>query len=273
MTSEEYHAKRARFDMTHAELKKAHVTKSVLADFAPSPWKWRNGGGKKVTPAMVDGLLFDCLLTQPGEFSKLFAHSEFDSFRTKAAQEWKADVQASGKHVVTGEEIVAAEASIASLKTDFHWLGNGEFQVPLFGEADFDGVTLTIAGLVDFMPAEDTEYGDAIVDVKRTDSVSYCEFSKVAASKKYHVQAGMYLMLARLMGLKRERFIFVVQEREAPHESALFELSQADVNAGQLWAETQIARFAKCVKTDTWPKANEGLVTLTLPAWVRKEDE
>ena len=74
-----------------------YVSKSMLWDFDQSPWKWFHSGPKETTPAMEFGSLVHCLALTPTEYAETYAVSEYDSFRTKAAQEWRDSMVAQGQ--------------------------------------------------------------------------------------------------------------------------------------------------------------------------------
>ena len=273
LTAEQHHAMRAKPGMPIDELREAMLTKSVLHDFAPSPWKWRNSPPRETTRNMTIGSLFDCLVTTPEETEKLFAVSPFPDFRTKEAREWRDTQAASGRTVITTAELAQADTMAWVLRyRHADLLDKASFQVPCHADVEAEGMTFPVGGLFDLLPDPEGPFHDCIVDIKTTSSVHPRQWVRTMAQWRYDVQAGLYTMLARENSLPRTRFVFLAIETDPPYESATYVLDPDDVAAGGEWANTQIMRWARCLRDDKWPMASTAFQTVRMPAWVRDEN-
>jgi hypothetical protein len=98
------------------------VSKSLLWDFYPNPYRWLMGPPKEITEAMRWGSLVDCLALTPLRFEAAYAvqpdtyvsapadvvlttayEGEWNG-RTKVCREWRQAQEAEGKRVMTPEE-------------------------------------------------------------------------------------------------------------------------------------------------------------------------
>ena len=273
VTADDHHRMRARRSMTIDQLREAMVTKSVLHEFAPSPYSWRFGEEKETTGAMVDGSLVDCLLTQPEAFDRLFVVSPYPDFRKKEAQEWRDSQKSAGRMIVTNDEIDSARRSVVILMEDHpEILSNAKFQVPIHVEASLGGTNVKVGCLPDILPMSG-DYKDSIIDLKRTDDITPSGFRRTAARFGYDVQASLSLILSDVSGMGRIRFIFLVQSRIPPFETALYQIEAKDVARATEWTNQQLMRWGACLRSNRWPKATDGIQTISMPAWASRLDD
>lgn len=115
-----------------------------------------------------------------------------------------------------------------------------------------------------------------IVDLKTTDDASPAAFGKSVANWRYHVQSEMYLegMNAAFDAgnfpegyAKPKAFIFLVVEKKPPYAVASYVLDAESAAQGQREYRDNLALFAECKKTDTWPAYGENIQTVGLPTW------
>lgn len=241
------------------------VSKSLLWQVFKegSPFKWKFGKHKKeTTPAMAFGSLVHTLAFQPENFRDEYALSEWENFRTKAAQEWKAEVEASGKIVVSQDmhrtasdmaEIVKEELSI-TFPCDF------DFEVAVYSE-----VATKCKGMIDAVPVD----FEVLVDLKTTTSIpDEKAVVNLILNRGYHWQAAMYLDLYNAAtGSNRDEFWFLFIETEAPHETAWVKISEKMLDAGRREYQDALHRWSECVRTGHWPKKINEPMTAELPAW------
>lgn len=273
VTPAEYHAKLRcnRADIFAAD---SWLSKSALWELnSASLYKWRHYP-KQFTPtaAMQWGSLIDCLTTTPELAETELAFSEFDNFRTKAAQEWRDAALAAGKIIVTADQLAegrkAAEMLLSTHKASAEIFAKSKSQVIVAGR--IRGVN--IKGLVDLAP----EGEDFLADLKTTSKFSLEGFGRTVADFGYHVQAGLYLALWNSMfpNDKRDRFKLVWQDSEAPYEVAVTELHQDEIRRGYEFSMHLIRKVTDAAKADQWPMDFEGKEPLIMrPTWAAMQEE
>ena len=97
--SAEYLARKATPGNRHAP-----VSKSLLWEFAQSPYKWAHKEPSPPSAAMRLGTVAHLMVLEPDKVADEVRISPFDSFRTKEAREWRAEQEEAGKIVMTSQE-------------------------------------------------------------------------------------------------------------------------------------------------------------------------
>jgi hypothetical protein len=243
----------------------APVSKSLLWDFNESPYKWRHSSGKEVTKAMDLGTLIHSAILEPEmPLTDIAAISPYADFRTKAAQEWKADQREMGRMIATEDDIRAASGCEQVFSEDYaQRFGVGyKSEVAVFAEI---GAT-QIKGMIDLVP----DSLDLLVDLKTTARIgSLREITNTIISRGYHWQAALYLDLWNAAtGEKRNRFVICFIEVSEPYESAWVEVSPQLIEAGRAGYMNALAKWQSCVAIDVWPRQHEGITLIEKPAYL-----
>lgn len=108
-----------------------------------------------------------------------------------------------------------------------------------------------------------------VVDLKTTRSAQAHGFIRSIISYGYHRQAAWYLRAARAVGLDARDFAFVVAEKAAPYQVAVYRLDVAALEYGAEECDDLLAMYAQCVRTKEWPGYPSA--TLALPRWYSTE--
>lgn len=237
------------------------VSKSILWSFAQNPRKWFHGGPVEPTPAMNLGSLAHALWFQPETVQKDFAVSEFDSYRTKAAQEWRDEQVAAGNMVVTQEQMDNAYEVVYYAKARAYYLGLSSYEVAVYAEV---GPT-KVKGMIDIVP----RYGAALADLKTTTTIGDVNnITRTILSRGYHWQAAMYLDLWNAAsGEDRNEFHIIFAETCDPYETALVKLDSELIQHGRVGYMNALSRWQECVRKNDFPSAYPEEITITLPAW------
>lgn len=247
------------------------VSKSQLWAFAKNPHKWAalRGQERASTPAMDWGSLVDCLILQPGELSKCFAVSPHAEFRTDVAKAWKA---AQTGTVIKAAELAEAEKAAAIVR-EHHFarmmLDGAMTQVSAVASGKESGTGERFLGKcrMDIVPSLSGPFGDWLVDLKTTSSLSNLE--RTISDFGYHVQAAWYLdMWNAASGQDRKRWGFVFQESDAPYEIAVVELDQDAIARGREWYLNALEAWCLCHKTNNFPSPfDDEIRVISLPKW------
>jgi hypothetical protein len=243
----------------------APVSKSLLWDFNESPYKWRHSTGKEVTKAMDLGTLIHSAILEPERaITDIASVAPFPDFRTKAAQEWKADQREMGKMIVTDADIRAASGCEQVFSEDYaQRFGVGyKSEVAVFAEI---GAT-QIKGMIDLVP----DNLDLLVDLKTTARIgSLREITNTIISRGYHWQAALYLDLWNAAsGETRNRFVICFIEVSEPYETAWVEVSPTLIEAGRAGYMNALAKWQSCVAIDVWPRQHEGITLIEKPTYL-----
>lgn len=266
-----YRSDDIRRDDTWATAKDKAVSKSLIIDFMSDPGTWRRGVHKETTAAMGFGSLVDCLLLEPEKFATRYALSPFDSFRSKAAQEWRDEMAAGGVEVMAEDKYESAKTAISAVldHPEAARLLNSSRNQVAFRHMTPHG--LASKGLIDIVPTDD----DTLVDLK-TCSQSAMEDRRSLARHifdwGYHIQAGAYLDgWNEASGQERERFKFIFVTSSAPFRCAVVEIPYAAILLGAQQYLAGVKKFADCLQRDVWPSQWDGLVELDLPEYAYTE--
>jgi hypothetical protein len=243
----------------------APVSKSLLWDFNESPYKWRHSSGKEATKAMDLGTLIHSAILEPNiPLDQVSAVSPFADFRTKAAQEWKADQREMGKMIATEEDIRTASGCEQIFSEDYaQRFGVGyKSEVAVFATI---GAT-QIKGMIDLVP----DGLDLLVDLKTTARIGGLrEITNTIISRGYHWQAALYLDLWNAAtGENRHRFVICFIEVSEPYETAWVEVSPELIEGGRAGYMNALAKWQSCVAIDAWPRQHEGITLIEKPSYL-----
>jgi len=148
--------------------------------------------------------------------------------------------------------------------------GAGAAEQSLFWIDDDTGVWRRAR--LDWLPHRISSRGRLIIpDYKTCDSADRDAVSKAVERYRYHLQAAWYSEAAQALGLAEQvLFLFVFQERKAPHLIHVVELGALALRTGHDLSRQALAIYAECTAAAHWPgySADEiGLVDL--PPWAR----
>jgi len=242
------------------------VSKSILWDCFKrrSPYKWKHGKKEKMSDPMIFGILCHAVAFQPSRVHEEFAISEWENFRTKAAQEWRDEQLAAGKIVVTQDQAQRAsemdDIIAGEIATTY---GECQYEVAIYSD-----VAHKVKGQIDVVPK-----GDVLVDLKTTAAIPERDaIPGMILQRGYHWQAAMYLDLYNAAtGENRDKFDLLFIETEAPHETAWVRLSEKMIAAGREEYKVALDRWQSCVSSNCWPKRIDQRYVADLPAWYKPQ--
>lgn len=107
-----------------------------------------------------------------------------------------------------------------------------------------------------------------IVDLKTCEDASPQGFARAAAKYRYDIQAAHYREGALHQYGEPFRFIFLAVGKHPPHEVALYELTDDDLEAAERKCDELITEIARRQAEDDWKAYwQRGIVSLSLPKW------
>lgn len=163
-----------------------------------------------------------------------FAICEFDDFRTKAAREWRDQMIANHKNIVTKDQFEAARV-IVDERIEKHplsrqyLLGKGfKHEIEMYAKAD--GVD--IRGKADALKIEGNSM--IITDIKTT--AQFDKFFRNASRNHYDLQAAVYTLVgsaSQKISSALTNYYFCVVETVIPYRVQFFHASTEFLEAGE----------------------------------------
>lgn len=252
MPDHEYHS--------HASLSSTGA-KRIIECPAEFDWYRRNPEQKDVFDF---GTVVHTLVLGKGAGVTIVDH---DSWRSKAAQEAKAQARKDGLVPLLAHEFECAEV-VANTVLHHPIIG------PWFeqGQAELSAATIDPTTGVQMRARFDwlTELDGrpTILDVKTAGrSVHPWSFGKTIADFKYHLSAAFYRRVAIACGIEDPDFRLVAVSKEAPHEVRAFTLPQDALDVGDELTDRALDLYRQCTEHDQWPCLHPAVVEAELPRY------
>uniref|UniRef100_A0A6M3J3Y5 Putative exodeoxyribonuclease 8 PDDEXK-like domain-containing protein n=1 Tax=viral metagenome TaxID=1070528 RepID=A0A6M3J3Y5_9ZZZZ len=249
---------------------------SDLCRMATSPLHFAaraDGDAQTDTPAMAMGRAIHCAVLEPDAFARQYTRrpEEFHDGRSKAAKEWKAETEASGRIVLGSSDWHRVERCARAVHSDpiaCRYLRAGQAEQVLRWEqpdgrkckARLDWVGTAADGTA------------VVVDLKTTRTQSLRQFAASAANYHYHAQLAWYLDGLAAEHGATARIITV--STLAPYDVVVYRLPPDVLAHGQDLIAEWLRDLEACEQSDTWPGIAEGVERdLTLPTWAMPGDD
>lgn len=265
------------------------ISNSDLKDFARSPayFKAKRDGliERKETAALAFGSACHALILEGNEaYLNQIAVVPQDApdKRTKAGKEWweKFDARAGGKELVKWDDDQRMRAMREAVKAN-SLACRVLYENRVHTELTFRTGVLPQFGFAVQCRADlfgIDEQGAYIADVKTIDSLSadLGEFKWQLGDYGYYRQCAFYRLVANsLLGDKEKvrRFVFVVVEKQPPHQVAVCVVDDDSVDLGGREVLRDLYRLSECYKSGNWRGIDPVEHVIGLPAWKRKQVE
>lgn len=188
---------------------------------------------------------------------------------TKAATvEWEAEQRAAGFTVVSPDDAGRVEAMSEAVLA--HETARPIFEVAHMREVsvfgDVDGVSCRAR--FDAL-SDETKNGVYAVDLKSDVDATKGGFERSVAKWGYEVQDAHYeAVYEAATGRPVDKFFFVVAEKTAPYEVAVFQLPEVWVQMGRAKAAKARQIFQECTNSGVWPGYSTEIQFLDPPTWL-----
>lgn len=248
------------------------VNISLLLELDQSPLAFRHRMGTPPgdSDAMRLGRAFHTMVLEPGLFPDQFVVSPFDSWRSKAAREWREEMRESGRDILTADELSQLEQMRKAIRQDKRIrveLCVGTPEVTLVWQDPETGIRCK--GRVDLLSSQ------VLLDLKTTRHIHPAAFSREAARLHYHTKMSWYRWAVEMVtGTAPPVVGLLAVEKDPPHDVALYELDADTLEAGARKWRGLLAQLADCIEHDHWPGAAGGAwQRLVLPEWALLEGD
>lgn len=210
----------------------------------PSVYQWRRE--HPVHKDVFDfGSVSHALILGAGDYRVL----DFDSWRSKAAQEARDQARADGATPILAKDHETAQAVADAVHRNpqaARLLAEGRPEVSGWATDPETGVVMR--GRFDWLRT------DAIVDVKTSGKpVHPTEFQWTARNHHYWFQAAWYQRLHHLCTGERVPFLWVAVTTTAPHDCYVLEADQAVIDDMQEEVDRALRLYADCTGMGAWP--------------------
>jgi hypothetical protein len=107
-----------------------------------------------------------------------------------------------------------------------------------------------------------------LADVKTTTTVEARKFGRLAGDRLYHGKMAMALMGLRELGKRIDVVRVIAIEQAAPHDVAVYYLTQDQLDAGIDLVNELLAKLKLCRRKRSWPGRQEHEQPLELAPWL-----
>lgn len=234
-------------------------TSPLNPDRAPMP---------EPTAAMRLGAAAHALLLEPHTFRRLYEPrpDSFDSWRTKAAREYRAARAMEGITVLEPSEMERIIGIAAALRDhDLRDLLAGHVERSLIWPDEATGVWLK--SRPDAIPTSANIYAD----LKCMAGVTPDALRRAIFDRGYHVQMALADMgMEFILGRKMEEYVVVAVDSDPPHDVIVAPIDPEAIGWGRKLVRKALGIFARCLEDGRWPsyEAQEGLY-IHVPDWLR----
>lgn len=248
---------------------------SALKHITRSPLHYLSATRGEVvqTPAMLFGSALHCALLEPQHFAGQYAaEPDFGDCRKtenrKARDDWRAshtgvqlvtaaDMERIKRMVVAVErnpEAVRLLTKPAAVEVTSQWHERG---VPCKAKSDLLASDGTLA------------------DVKTCAGIDPGVFGNQAARLQYHSQLAFYRRGLVAAGHMVTGCAIIAIEATAPHDVAVYTLSEDDMAAGEMIVDAALEAYVAARESDNWHgvAGPTGIMPLRLPKWAMVDDE
>lgn len=245
--------------------------RKLLAPSCPAKFRYAMDHPEGPKPHFDFGTAAHTLILDDGPE---IAVCEFNSWRSKAAEEAQEEARARGAVPVLESQYVELQAMARVVRDHpvagaLFAPGTGHAEQSLYWLHHGTGVTLRCR--------PDWLRPDQVVDYKTTTAADLDSIQRDVWKYGYHIQAAWYLAGVKALGLcdPDPWFRFVFQEKTAPYLITIVELDTVALDIGKRFAEMAIYAYAECTASGEWSDymvdARPRLPEITLPAWVERE--
>lgn len=255
MSNADYHAQSA-------------ISKSGLDLIArcPALFKHRRENPIEPTAAMRMGTLVHTAILEPHDLCNLVVAPKIERRSNAGKAEWAAwQLENEGKQIVEADELDTLRAITAAVHAH---PGAGKALAMLASVEDSIFWQDEDTGIDCRCRPDGVLSNGLIIDVKTTKDARPDEFAKSIANYRYHVQAAFYADgYLTHHGTPPKGFMFIAVEPFEPYLVACYVASPEMIIRGRADYKRDLATYARCLKTDTWPGLPESPVKIDLPRW------
>lgn len=247
------------------------VNWSTLKAMRDSPLAYRHALSvpRQDTTALALGRVTHTIVFEPEKFGAEFVIWTGGRRAGKAWDDFVAEHE--GLTIVKPEEIDQAVAMADAVKRHplaQPYLIGGLFEQPITWTDPDTGLQCKAR------PDSMQPHRKTLVDLKSAVSIEGRRFGNAAARYGYHCQLAHYANgIERALGWRPEHVKLIAVEKTAPHDVAVFSLTEDDIYAGHVEVCELLQKLRAHMDAKTWPGRYVEEQALQLPAWLFLDDD
>jgi len=253
-----------------------HISKSGLDLIREAPAKYYerylNPSSlikEKREKALIIGSAFHSFVLEPEKFhSEFFVMPEMHGTGSDIARN-KLIHQNIGKNYISIEEY----QSISGMKESIynHPIASQLIDIDGMNETRFNWVDPDTGVKCKIKPDHLNFKKEYCVDLKSTKCAKEIAFQRSAFDFRYHVQAAFYLDGLESNGIKMKTMAFIAVEKEPPFLPNTLYFTKSEIEVGRRTYKKDLAVYAECLATNTWPGYEQMMHPMNLPDWAYNE--
>lgn len=235
---------------------------------SPARFKWDRDHDTDPTQALDFGSAYHSTVLEDGYGVHVI---DAKTRSAKAYTDTHKAIRAVGDVPILAPEANTIQRMKDALRDHTAWelLQNGAPELSGYYTDKTTGVRLRFR--VDWLTARDGR--PLAIDLKSTISANPSEFVKSVAKYGYHAQAAWYIDGLAALGQTDAAFLFIAQEKVAPHLVSIIELDDDAIEEGRRLNRRAIETYARCVESDVWPGYGYEVHRIGLPMWAYTADD
>lgn len=231
----------------------------AFSDLNPAPFE------RPISDAFDFGKAAHALLLGDEIFQEGYAvrPTEFDSWRTKDAKEWRSMMEDLGKVVLTPDDVI----HIARMGEAIERAGVKEILLEGTPEASLiwqDKTGLWVKSRMDMLAAT----GD-MVDLKTTADASHRAVMRDITNHGYYMQVALgHEAMERVLGRTPPAAFLIFVEKKPPYTVTVTPISENAIYWGRIQIRRALDTVAACLESGEWPSDTSHMPEYDLPAWL-----
>jgi exodeoxyribonuclease VIII len=221
------------------------------------------------TRSLAFGRAFHAAVLEPGVFATKYVPALNADKRTKAYQEFSADVAAKGLSIVDPDEYATIGSMVDAIRSDRY--ASALLAMPGPCEAAMlwnDPATgILCKGKADKIALD----AGIIVDFKTTQDASDDGFAASVDKYGYDLQAYWYTTGAKAATGKDFAFVIVAVEKSGVYGVRTHDMTPW-LGYGEAKAKRALDTIAYCRRVNEWPCYTPGIRPLDVPAWIERRN-
>ncbi|MBQ8692218.1 MAG: PD-(D/E)XK nuclease-like domain-containing protein [Synergistaceae bacterium] len=223
------------------------------------------------TPSMKLGTAVHCAVLEPERFKLDYIQAPELDKRTKAGKEQWAELEQSGKIILTSDEyqkVIDMSQSVLSHKLAGNLFRGGISEQSFYWHQPVGLDEILCKCRPDYIKS--LTGGDLILDLKTTRNSNLKAFQRQAFWElEYYISAAHYMTgYKAVTGYDAQAFIFVAVEIESPYAVSVFRASNDFLTYGEFKCSELYQLYFDCMSGNEWPGYPDEIQDLDLPVSV-----
>lgn len=243
----------------------------TLLDAAPARYWHERHNPRPSTPAQTVGTAAHLLVLEGKTVDDVCAVIPAgNDARTRKGKEKKAELEATGLPLIKEEDVKTTRDMADALThhvTARRLLEDGRAELAGFWRDEEHGIWCRMRP--DYLPRRLS----VVSDYKTCEDASPEALPKTVARYRYDLQAAWYLDGMRALSRAADTFVFIFQEKLAPHLVTCATLDAEALGRGHRTKARARRTFAACRATGAWPGYPDQLHVVGLPTWAIRQEE